>query len=65
MVSICKSLPNCKLTHQAFHVIGFSVLQEQVDEHDRDEQGDGLEVGLGVSMLPAKGNEMKSGKFEF
>jgi len=57
MVSICKSLPNCKLTHQAFHVIGFSVLQEQVDEHNRDEQGDCLEVGLGVSMLPARENE--------
>jgi hypothetical protein len=43
-----------RLTHQAFHVVGFSVLQEQVDEHDRDEQGDGLEVGLEVSMIPVR-----------
>jgi hypothetical protein len=54
-----------RLTHQAFHVIGFSVLQEQVDEHDRDEQGDGLEVGLRVSMLLVRGlEEMRSVKNE-
>ena len=59
-----------RLTHQAFHVIRFSVLQEQVDEHDRDEQGDGLEVGLGVSVVLVRQlvemrsvkNEVLSGK---
>lgn len=41
-----------ELTHDTFHVVGAAVLQEQVDQHDRDEEGDRFKVGLIISSVP-------------